>query len=393
MSRIKDKRIDIREIVYSEDDEKSFGDVFIYEPENIEEQNLGNLFIVGELKDQPRNSSYIMNVLASKIKKEFYSNTKRSAEESLEAGLAEANKTLADLAEQGNGEYVGKLSMVCGTYRNSRFYLSQIGRIKSLLIRKGQLLEIVKDEGGKPISTKRAFNNIASGELADGDLVIFSSEGLFDVVPLDALRQLGASMKLEDLAVKLQEEVEEKDAAVVSALLIEIEGEKKELIEHSDVVFAEKEDSTAESLAKALEEENSIDASTIEAEISGSGETSEDAASEQTIVPSSSFPEAENVEPAIANKTTRTSDDIGQGLPKKSDIAMEAKEDAALKQIEKNDVEKTRAVPAGEGMETSPKSANEAVPAVKSTGKISLVLLEDRSGAHRDGRYLGLDAR
>jgi serine/threonine protein phosphatase PrpC len=174
-----------------------------------------------------------MNVLASKIKKEFYANTKRGAEESLEAGLAEANKTLADLAEQGNGEYVGRLSMVCGTYRNNKFYLSQIGHIKSLLIREGRIMEIVKDEGSKRVSPKRAFNNIASGELADGDLVFFTTEGLFNILSLEKLRQLGASMKLEEFAHKLQEEIEEEDSDTVSALLIEIEGEKKKLIEHA----------------------------------------------------------------------------------------------------------------------------------------------------------------
>lgn len=252
MRKAKDKKIEVREIVYSQDDEKSFGDVFVYEPENVEEQNLGNLFIVGELKDLPRNCSYIMNILASKIKKEFYSNTKRTAEESLEAGLSEANKTLADLAEQGNGEYVSKLSMVCGTYRGSKLFLSQIGKIRSLLMRGGQIVEIVKEDSRKSISPKRAFNNIASGELSDGDLVMFATGGLFNVFSTEQLRQYGGSMRLNEFAAKLQEDIEEEEGETVSALLIEIEGEKKELIERSEIV-TEKEKETAEaSLEKAL---------------------------------------------------------------------------------------------------------------------------------------------
>ncbi|MDD3007048.1 MAG: hypothetical protein PHX30_05745 [Candidatus Pacebacteria bacterium] len=253
MSKSKDKKIDIKEIVYSQDEEKSFGDVFVYEPENIEEQNLGNLFIVGELKDLPRNCSYIMNVLASKIKKEFYTNTKRTAEESLEAGLSEANKTLADLAEQGNGEYVGKLSMICGTYHGSRFYLSQIGKIKSLLIRGEQIMEIVKENGSKRVSAKRAFNNIASGELSDGDLIIFATSGLFNIFSLEQLQQLGSSMKLDELSTKIQEEIEEADSETVSALLIEIEGEKKDLIARSEITL-EKKEPVEKSLEKALVE-------------------------------------------------------------------------------------------------------------------------------------------
>lgn len=253
MRKTKDKKIEVREIVYCQDDEKSFGDVFIYEPENIEEQNLGNLFIVGELKDLPRNCSYIMNVLASKIKKEFYANTKRTAEEGLEAGLAEANKTLADLADQGNGEYVGRLSMICGTYRNNKFYLSQIGKIKSLLIRDGRIIEIVKEENNKAVSANRAFNNIASGELADGDLVLFATDGLFNVFSLEKLRQMGSSMKLDDFSTKLQDDIEEEDSETVSALLIEIEGEKKNLIQHSEIALEEKE--AHQSLEEVLSED------------------------------------------------------------------------------------------------------------------------------------------
>jgi serine/threonine protein phosphatase PrpC/Tfp pilus assembly protein PilN len=238
MRKEKDKKIEIREIVYSQDDEKSFGDIFVYEPENIEEQNLGSLFIVGELKDLPRNSSYVVNLLASKIKKEFYSNTKRSAEESLESALAGANQTLSEIAQQGNGEYVGKLSMICGTYRSNKFYLSQVGRIRSLLVRDGQILDIIKEEDNKPASTKRAFNNIASGELVDGDIVIFATSGLFNIFSLEKLRQLASSKPLDEFATQLQNEIEEEDSEVVSALVLELSGGKRpETINHTAVAL------------------------------------------------------------------------------------------------------------------------------------------------------------
>lgn len=248
MSKIKEKKVGIREIVYSQDDEKSFGDIFVYEPENIDEQNLGNLFIVGELKDLPRNCSYIINLLASKVKKEFYSNTKRGAEESLEAALGEANKTLSEIADQGNGEYVGKLSMVCGTYSGNRFYLSQAGKIKSLLIRDGQLLEIVKSEDSKTASAKRVFNDIASGDLSEGDVVLFSTIGLFNIFSLEEIRQLGVSSDLDEFSLKLQEEIEEDDGEIVSALIMKIEGEKKALLNRIGIA--------ADSFEKGFEEQD-----------------------------------------------------------------------------------------------------------------------------------------
>lgn len=227
MKNIKNKKTEIREIVYCQDDEKSFGDIFVYEPENVEEQKLGSLFIVGELRDLPRNCSYIINLLASKIKKEFYSNTKRSSEESLEAGLMEANAVLADLAGQGNGEYIGKLNMVCGTYKHRKFYISQIGKIKSLLVRDKKISQIIKEADVPVFSPERVFNNIASGELIENDVVIFATPGLFNIFSLEKIKKLSA-MDIDEFANKLQDKIEEEGEELVSALIIKIEGDKGE---------------------------------------------------------------------------------------------------------------------------------------------------------------------
>lgn len=233
MENITNKKTELREIVYCQDDEKSFGDIFVYEPENVEERKLGSLFIVGELRDLPRNCSYIINLLASKIKKEFYSDTKRNPEESLEAGLMEANAVLADLSRQGNGEYIGKLNMICGTYKQKKFYISQIGKIKSLLVRNKNISEIIKEADIPPFSPERVFNNIASGELVEGDVVIFSTPGLFNIFSLEKIKKL-SSLDIDKFANELQDKIEEKEEELVSTLIIKIdEGKEKEAIPYT----------------------------------------------------------------------------------------------------------------------------------------------------------------
>jgi len=235
MKKIKEKQIDIREIVYCQDDEKSFGDIFVYEPENIDEQKLGSLFIIGELRDLSRNSSYIVNLLVSKIKKEFYSDTSRSPEESLEAGLLRANEVLSDLAKQGHGEYLGKLNMVCGTYESGRFYLSQVGRVKSLLIRDGSLSEIIKEDDSKTVSAAKAFDNIASGDLVDGDMIVFGTPGLSNLFSMEELRKMSVRLSLDEFTLKLQESAEEEDE-MVSALVIKMgSGKASEKIGYTEL--------------------------------------------------------------------------------------------------------------------------------------------------------------
>lgn len=222
--------IEVREIVFSNEEEKSFCDVFVYEPENIGEQALGNLYIVGEIVNVSENSSYLVNLLASIIKKEFYSNTKRSTVESLEASLHKANATLSDITEQGNIDWVGNLNMICAVYSESELHLSQTGNCKTLLIRNGQITDIgkniTKEEKTHPF---RTFANIASGELETGDLALFATPEFFNVFSLEELRKLSLSLELGEFVEKIQDLIErEEKISTIGSLIMKIEKGEQE---------------------------------------------------------------------------------------------------------------------------------------------------------------------
>jgi len=253
--------IEVREIVFSNnEEEKSFCDVFVYEPENIGEQLLGNLYIIGEITNVSENSSYLVNLLASIIKKEFYSNVKRTAIESLEAGLHKANLTLSDIAEQGNLDWVGNLNMICAVYSENELHLSQAGNCKTLLIRNGQITDI-----GKNITKKekthpfRTFANIASGELEIGDIALFATPGFFNIFSLEKLRKLSSSLEFDEFVEKLHNSVEqEKNLDTVGSLIMKIkDSEQKEdglsHIEIESVTKEVREEETAPILQERLE--------------------------------------------------------------------------------------------------------------------------------------------
>lgn len=230
MENFKDYKTNIKEIVFSNEEEKSFCDIFVYEPENIEEKLLGNLYIIGEVVNLPENSSYIVNLLASIIKKEFYSNKKRSTLESLEASLNKANSTLSEITERGNVAWIGNLNMTCAAHRHRELHLSQTGKIKTLLARNGQIKDI-----GKNINSEekphpfRTFANIASGELEINDLVLFATPGLFDILSMEKIRQLSYSADFEEITNDIQEAVSrENNLNTIAALLVNMESKKEE---------------------------------------------------------------------------------------------------------------------------------------------------------------------
>ncbi len=230
-------KVNLKEIVFSNEEGRSFCDIFVYEPENIEEQALGNLYIVGEIVNFSENSSYLINLLASISKKEFYSNSKKSTMESLEASLHKINSTLSDLAEQGNVDWIGNLNMTHCAYKNGELHFSQTGKIKTILIRDGQITDI-----GKNITNKekphpfKTFANIANGELESGDLVLFATPELFNVFSTEKLRQLASSLDIEELAEIIQDSIEkENDIRTMGLLLMKIEEEKEEKLPHVEI--------------------------------------------------------------------------------------------------------------------------------------------------------------
>lgn len=229
----KKAKLEVREIVFcGGKPEKSFCDTFVYEPENVEEQSLGNLYIVGEIRNLSENSTYLLNLLASIIKKEFYSKSKRSTIESLESSLHKANSTLADYAEQGNVDWIGNLNMICGAYKNGELHISQTGGIKTLLIRDKQITDIGKDivKEEKP-HLFRTFANIASGELEINDLLLFATPEFFNEFSLEKIRQLSSSLKFDEFADTIQRSIENESGAIaVSALAMKIKEEKSDYI-------------------------------------------------------------------------------------------------------------------------------------------------------------------
>jgi len=259
MSNIKkEDKLEVREIVFCNEEENSFCDIFVYEPENVDEKALGNLYIVGEIVNLSDSSSYLVNLLASIIKKEFYSKPKRSTMESLEAGLHKANSTLSGLAEQGNVDWIGNLNMICGAYKKNELYFSQVGNVKTLLVRDNQITDIgkniAKEEKPHPFKT---FANIASGEIEKNDLVLLATPEFFNIFSLEKIRQLSSSLEMEELTETIQDTIEQEENIMTVGLLVMRIGNEKQ-VGGKEEEFKEKEFEIEEKLEAEKMEDSEV---------------------------------------------------------------------------------------------------------------------------------------
>jgi len=180
-----------RVFVCSNQELAPFGTAFLFSPENYQQQNLGTLFGVIKVDDQSPDSSYVVNLLTSVIKKEYFSKTDRSAEESFEAGLRKANLALAELARHGSLNWSGKINFAAGSIEKNTLHFSSLGKACAFLIRSGQIAEIsqeLEDEKESEPHPLKTFSNISSGKLEKNDKLIFTTSDLLDIFSKEELR-------------------------------------------------------------------------------------------------------------------------------------------------------------------------------------------------------------
>lgn len=183
---------------------QGFADIFAYEPNNIEETSLGRLYFAAELLNVSIDFGYLINLLTSILKREYYSKPGRGSFESFEATLKKTNSILTELIQKTdskkNLEWVGKLNCVCASVCDDSLYFTQIGQSKTLICRQGSLIDISKkiNSTTQNLRALGTFQNIVSGKLEKGDKLLFLSQKLFDFVSLERIKQICAIGNIAD---------------------------------------------------------------------------------------------------------------------------------------------------------------------------------------------------
>ena len=188
-------------LVCSKKELAPYGTVFALSPENYEQERLGTLFGIFKILDLSSDSSYIVNLLTSVIKKEFFNRPERSAEESFEASLRKANLALAELARHGSTSWAGKISFAGGVIEKNNLHFSHLGETSVFLIRAGQIAQISQDlDEGKTAEPHplKTFTDISSGKIEKGDKIIFTTSDLLDIFSPDELRHNAARFSTEE---------------------------------------------------------------------------------------------------------------------------------------------------------------------------------------------------
>ena len=176
--------IKIRELILSEKKKPSGCETFIYEPSNIEEDPLGELYVIGWVKNKKREMEFLPNLIASIAKREFYSFSEKDPDLSFENCLKKVNATLLEMSQE-NKNLRRHVSFCIINTSSDKLRFSQMGEHFIYLLRSNSLIDI-----GKTKDNSNVFSAVISGDIKEEDKFIFATSKIRDLFSKKSITKL-----------------------------------------------------------------------------------------------------------------------------------------------------------------------------------------------------------
>ena len=158
-----------KEIVLRSKPEDGHVDVFSYNYEGSSGNGLGSLFIVGQVQPATDDTSYMVNLVASLAKREYYAHTELAPKEAFSKTLKKINEILQDFFKNKEAKInIGIFSVV-----GDNIFVSRLGKFKILLGRGGENIDILNNITlfNKDHIQEKEFSNILSGKVIPKDKI------------------------------------------------------------------------------------------------------------------------------------------------------------------------------------------------------------------------------
>ena len=172
-----------KEVNYRSNEPNTYSDSFTYNPRDEKDKHLGHLYIIGQLKHGEENMAYVLNLVSSLAKREYYSENREIEEDPKKAfdhTLKKLNDVLEDFFE--NKEFQLNLGLVAVAGEN--IHIAKLGKLKILLARSGEIIDILNnvDLFQREATEEKKFSNVISGKIQEGDKLF----ALYPTRPLSA---------------------------------------------------------------------------------------------------------------------------------------------------------------------------------------------------------------
>lgn len=217
-----------KEIILKGKPEDGHADVFSYNYEGSAANNLGGLFVVGQVQPANEDTSYMINLVASLAKREYYSQDNVLPKEAFSKTLKKINEVLQDFFR--NKDLMANIGVFA--IAGDNIFISRLGKFKIILARDNQNIDILNNVTlfDKEHIQEKEFSNIISGKVMPKDKILAFYAGRPITSRERNIKDLLIKLEANEFANKINSIKEANDTFACAAIHITINKHKESAI-------------------------------------------------------------------------------------------------------------------------------------------------------------------
>lgn len=195
----------------------------VYEPVDPEQVKSGMIFSQIEILNPWFPTSQIGQTVINTLIREYYRGNDTSDLVNFENAVKKVNEALAQIAQNGETDWIGKFSGILALVNKDEIHIAQTGQSQAYLFRGSKANHITEGLGSnEPPHPLKTFTNLTSGNLQEGDKIIIGNSTLFAVYSPSELKIPISSYRPTLSAIEIARGLKRHGAQNGNAIIIEL---------------------------------------------------------------------------------------------------------------------------------------------------------------------------
>ncbi len=143
---------------------------------------LGRLFIIVEAKSREKKIPSILNQIVEELSEYYFHSPTKNSEAALETTCQYFNENIYDITGKDSKWIRERMSVLIATLDDNQLILSAYNNIKLWLLRDNKIHDVTAGQSSpkKDSKSKKIVNQLISGQLDDGDVLLLTNSAIFD---------------------------------------------------------------------------------------------------------------------------------------------------------------------------------------------------------------------
>jgi len=195
----------------------------IYSPQDEETRNKGAIYTDVEILNPWFSASQVGQSIINTLIRDYYKADDTSDLNNFETAIKGVNEALAQVAQGGETDWIGKLSSVLVLINNKEAHFAQTGQAHAYLYRGDKINHITEglenEASPHPLKT---FTNLTSGTLQENDKVIIASPTFFEMIDPSELKMIVIQNHPTQAAVEAGKILKGRGIKYANAIFMEV---------------------------------------------------------------------------------------------------------------------------------------------------------------------------